>query len=288
MRLHEVVVEGLPPWLDAARLLGDGDWRFLPRADGTVQALARLPEAQAADVAARLRGVGLGGQPLVVRVVPGLPRNAVRAARTEDARRRRETTAGFLRRGTKLDEEGRVSLTPEVLADALARELADAGARTVLDVCAGAGGNALGFARAGLRVVAVERDAGRLALLEHNARVYGVEGRIERVLGEASAEVRARRADVLFVDPPWGEGYDRGRATLDALPPLAEVLDAARGRGVGEGGAYGRVLAKVPPSFEVPTVEGATARAVFGEARGDLRRVKWLLLELPADVPSRA
>jgi predicted RNA methylase len=276
VRVHEVVVEGLPQWLQAARLLGDGEWRFLPRADGTLQAIARLEQSQAADVAARLRGVGLGGQKLTVSVVPALPRDAVRAARTADARRRRETTPGFSRRGAKLDEEGRISLTPEVLAEALAEELAEAGVRTVLDACAGAGGNAIAFGRAGLRVVAVERDAGRLALLAHNASVYGVEGLLERVHGDAVAEVARRTADVLFVDPPWGTDYDRARVSLADVPPLAEVLDAARP------GAFGRVIAKLPPSFDVASVPGAVARAVFGEARGDARRVKFLLLETPS------
>lgn len=276
MRLHEVVVEGLPAWLDTARLLGDGDWRKTTRPDGTVQAIARLSEPLAADLAARLRGVGLGGEKLAVRVVPALSREAVREARTEDARRRRETTPGFSRRGTKLDDEGRVSLTPELLADALAAELAASGAHTVLDACAGAGGNAIAFARAGLAVVAVERDASRLALLAHNARVYGVEARITCVHGDAITAARERSADVLFVDPPWGTDYDRERMTLDALPPLAEVLEAVRARA-----AFGRVIAKVPPSFAVSSLPAAQVRAVFGEARGDFRRVKLLLVELP-------
>lgn len=246
-----------------------------------MQAVARLSSAQAAELAARLRGVGLGGETLRVVVVPALSREAVRAARTEDARRRRETTPGFSRRGTKLDAQGRISLTPEVLADALAAEVAAAGARTVLDVCAGAGGNAIAFARAGLSVTAVERDAGRLALLAHNARVYGVEAQLTCVLGDAIVAAGERRADVLFVDPPWGASYDRACVTLDALPPLADVLDAARSRGVGGGGAFGRVLLKLPPSFRVASLPGATVRAVFGEARGDVRRVKLLWLELP-------
>jgi len=280
VRVHEVVVEGLPVWLDAARLLGDGEWRFNARSDGTVQAIARLEQPAAADLDARLRGVGLGGHKLVVRVVPALPRDAVRAARTADARRRRDATPGFTRRGTQLDDEARISLTPEPLADALAAELVASGARSLLDLCAGAGGNAIAFARAGLRVVAVERDAARLALLAHNARVYGVDAQIERVCGDAIEAARERSADVLFIDPPWGADYDRARTSVDALPPLREVLEVVRARAIerGEGEAFGRVIAKVPPSFDVASVPGATARAVFGAASGDARRVKMLIV----------
>jgi predicted RNA methylase len=280
VRAHDVVVEGLPAWLDAARLLGAGDWRFQPRADGTVQALARLEEPVAADLDARLRGLGLGGNKLAVRVVPALPRVAVRAARTVDARRRREASPGFTRRGTQLDDEARISLTPEPLADALAAQLASLRVRSVLDLCAGAGGNAIAFARAGLHVVAVERDAARLAMLAHNARVCGVDAQIDRVCGDAIEAARTGDADVLFIDPPWGTDYDRARTNIDALPPLREVLEVARARGIGERGAFRRVIAKVPPSFDVVSVPGAAASAVFGASRGDAQRVKFVLLTL--------
>ena len=122
-------------------------------------------------MAARLRGVALGGRAIAVRVEPDLPRAVVRAARLRDARARRLTTPGFSRPGTQVDEEGRWSLTPEALALALGREAAGA---VVFDACCGCGGNAIGFARAGCRVVAVDTDAGRLALARHNAAIYGV------------------------------------------------------------------------------------------------------------------
>ncbi len=276
MRLHEVVVEGLPPWLDAARLLGEGAFRSSPQADGSLQATARLDTAAAADLGARLRGVGIGGWRLAVRVVPALPREAVRAARLAEARRRRDGTPGFLRSGTRLDAEGRVSLTPEAIADAFAAELVASGVRTVLDVCAGAGGDAIAFARRGLRVTAVERDAERLALLAHNARRYGVAGRIALVHGDAVDAATTHTADVVYVDPPWGSAYDRACVPLEALAPLPEVRVALA---LAASGAL--LIAKVPPSFDVRAVPGASARAVFGEAPGDWRRVKMLRVALP-------
>ena len=43
-----------------------------PQADGTLCAQAELPRADAADLAARLRGIGLDGEPLVCEVTPRL------------------------------------------------------------------------------------------------------------------------------------------------------------------------------------------------------------------------
>jgi hypothetical protein len=283
VRLHSIVVEGLAPWIDAARLLGEGAFHYLAQPDGSLRAEAQRDTAQAADLAARLRNVAIGGWPIGVQITPALPREAVRAARLEDARRRRDGTPGFLRRGTRNDVEGRMSLTPEPLADAFAAELVASGVRTVLDVCAGAGGDAIAFARRGLRVIAIERNAARLALLAHNARVYGVAARLTLVNGDAAEAVRRRPADVVYVDPPWGAAYDRRAVSLADVSPLAEVWDALRAASTTP-----RLVAKLPPSFDVRAIPGATATAVFGEAPGDWRRVKMLRVWLPVSGPSHA
>ncbi len=265
MSVH-VSVTGLLPWIDARRLLGPGDWTF----DGPT-ARADLAIHAAADLDARLHNVAIGGSPIRVECRPPLPRPAVRAARTTDARRRRDATPGFLRPGVRLDEEGRVSLTPEAIAAEIGRRYAG---RTVIDAGCGAGGNAIGFARAGCRVIAVERDAGRLADARHNARIYEVLDRIELVPGDA-VEVAARRASpeaVLYVDPPWGVDWARSGMGLEALP----LLEAFVQHGIFA--RYGTVLLKVPPSFRAGEIEGARPEAVYGLSAGDSRRVKFLLV----------
>lgn len=256
-----VVVRGVPAWVDAARLLGPGPWR----ADGGAWR-AELAPAAAADLGARLRGVVLGGSPLAVESRPPLGRPLVREARLQDARRRRHTSPGFRRPGARLDDEGRWSLTPEDLALALGRA---AGGVTVLDACCGCGGNAIGFARAGSRVVAVEPDAGRLALARHNAALYGVADRITFVRGRAEDHAAAAGADLWFVDPPWG-GPDAAATALSALEPAAALL----------AGPHPPVWLKVPPAFD-PAGLGEPA-AWFGEGEGDRRRVKFLLVAVPA------
>lgn len=257
-----VEVRGLPDWIDASRLLGPGGWAL----EGDVH-VGELDRREAADLLARLRGIGLGGRALEVSVHPPLKRPLIRAARAEDARRRRQTTPGFTRPGAQLDDEGRMSLTPEALALGLGERYAG---QRVVDATCGAGGNAIGFARAGCQVVAVDRDGARLRMARHNARLYGVEDRITFVHGRA--EDQAPDADLLFLDPPWGADWDRTRTTLDDLPALAGLLALAP--------RYPTTLVKLPPSFDPSTVPGAVPEAVFGEAPGDYRRVKFVLLRI--------
>ena len=267
-RTHRVRVQPLPVWLDAARLLGDWQFHIGPIEDGWVCAEGELSRADAADLQARLHNLGIGGRMIVTEVSPPLARAAVRRARGDEARRRRERSPGFLRAGVRLDDEARWSLTPEALALTLGRRAA--GAR-VIDAACGAGGNAIGFARAGCEVVAIERDPARLAMARHNASVYGVAERIAFHVGDACQLVATLQADLLFVDPPWGLDYDKARVVRRDLP-LLDALLAQRAR-------FSRLWAKVPPSFDPSSIAGARAQAWFGSAAGDARRVKFLLLD---------
>lgn len=78
--------------------------------------------------------------------------------------------------GVRLDPEGWYSVTPEAIAVHHAKRCAG---RVVIDAFAGVGGNAIQMATTADWVVAVDMDPGRLALAEHNARVYGVRDKIE-------------------------------------------------------------------------------------------------------------
>jgi trimethylguanosine synthase len=67
--------------------------------------------------------------------------------------------------------------------------------------------------------VAIEIVPERIALAKHNARIYGVEDRIEFVLGDAMsvlAGMRPGSADVVFLSPPWG-GMDYTREGFDVV-----------------------------------------------------------------------
>ncbi|WP_293171294.1 class I SAM-dependent methyltransferase [Oceanithermus sp.] len=91
----------------------------------------------------------------------------------------------------------------------------------VADLGAGLGGDALALAHAGKRVLAVERDPVRAALLEHNAAALGLAERIEVV--RADWRALELEAEAAFADPARRSG---GRRTvrLDAMePPLADL-----------------------------------------------------------------
>jgi predicted RNA methylase len=259
--------------VDRERLLGPDVITSEPCAGGLRCELS-LPARDAADVAARLRGLGLAGTPLEVSCDPPLGRALVREARLRDARARRETTPGFTRREARASGEGRFSLTPEVLALRLG-ELAQK--RSVVDACCGSGGNSIGFARAGCAVTAIELDAGRLAEARHNAGIYRVTPRF--LAGDALALVPTLSADILFVDPPWGEHYDKKHSTLRDFPLLQSLLQRALAN-------YGELWLKLPASFAVHELADAQPTAWFGEAEGDRHRIKFLLLRLSA--PGRA
>lgn len=267
-RVHHTFVTGLLPWIEPRRLLGPGAWTVEGRS-----AHAELVTHAAADLAARLHNVVIGGSPVALECSPPLPRDAVRAARTTDARRRREGSVGFSRPGVRLDPEGKVSLTPEDMALQLGNRL---DGRTVIDAGCGAGGNTIGFARAGCRVIAIECDSARLADARHNARIYGVEARVEFVLGDALA-LLPKRADpeaVLFLDPPWGVEWAREGMGRDAFPLLDRVLSA------GLAPLFNMTLCKLPPSFRVAELAGSRPEAVVGVGKGDDRRVKFLLVRV--------
>ena len=268
-RLFHVQVRPLPLWLDWQRLLGPGPWTASDLSGCHLMAEANLERAAAADLSARLRGVGIGGSLLSVEIQPPLHRKDLRHASTEEAKRYREGSPGFSRKSVRLDTEGRFSLTPEALACELGER---ARGLRIIDACAGAGGNAIGFARAGCPVVAIEIDPSRLAMARHNAQIYGVADRIEFVCGDAREIVPKRKADLLFIDPPWGERYNKERVTLDDLPPCRQIMKLAP--------HIPKIWLKVPPSFDPSTVDGCQAEAFFGVARGDERRVKFLLLEM--------
>ncbi|MBG7607045.1 MAG: hypothetical protein IZT59_03310, partial [Verrucomicrobia bacterium] len=60
-RPFQVRVWPLQKWLDWRQLLGPGEWATAELAGGYLKAEASLERAAAADLAARLRGVGIGG-----------------------------------------------------------------------------------------------------------------------------------------------------------------------------------------------------------------------------------
>jgi trimethylguanosine synthase len=125
----------------------------------------------------------------------------------------------------------------------------------VLDAFCGAGGNAIGFARAGKRVIAVEMDSQRLDMARTNARAFGVEERIQFVLGDAVKVLTnpSYQFDCVFFDPPWGgPDYPKEANSFSWCHFADGNLDGARM--VNDAAASGccrRMISRVPRSFDL-------------------------------------
>ncbi|KAG8442044.1 hypothetical protein GDO86_011003 [Hymenochirus boettgeri] len=127
--------------------------------------------------------------------------------------------------GIKLDEEGWFSVTPEKIAEHIAsrvRQSCDCG--VVVDGFCGVGGNAIQFAKAGNKVIAIDIDPVKLDYARNNADVYGVMDRIEFILGDFMLLAPDLKADAIFLSPPWGgpeylnaESFDIRTMLLDGF-----------------------------------------------------------------------
>ncbi|XP_073269776.1 uncharacterized protein [Primulina huaijiensis] len=121
--------------------------------------------------------------------------------------------------GIKMDEEGWFSVTPEEIAAWHAQRCAGAG--VVIDAFAGVGGNAIQFARLCHHVVAIEIDPNKVALALYNAKIYGVEDRIDFIVADFFQLAPFLKGDVVFLSPPWGGPSYKAKEnfTLDLLKP---------------------------------------------------------------------
>lgn len=100
-----------------------------------------------------------------------------------------------------MDQEGWYSVTPEKIAAHIAERCAS---DVIIDAFCGVGGNTIQFAMTCHRVIAIDIDPVRLNCARHNARIYGVEDRIEFICGDYMALLPRLKADVVFLSPPWG------------------------------------------------------------------------------------
>lgn len=103
--------------------------------------------------------------------------------------------------GIKMDKEGWFSVTPERIAEHIAERCR---CDLVIDAFCGVGGNAIQFAFTCERVIAIDIDPVKIALARHNASVYGVQDRIEFIIGDYMQLIPHLKADVVFLSPPWG------------------------------------------------------------------------------------
>ncbi|MGW2729529.1 class I SAM-dependent methyltransferase [Streptomyces sp. NPDC001494] len=100
------------------------------------------------------------------------------------------------------------------------------GVTSVADLCCGIGGDAIALARAGIRVLAVDRDPLTAAAARANAEALGLAGLIE--VREADVtDVDTGGHDAVFVDPARRGGRGRVFDPEAYSPPLSWAVGAA-------------------------------------------------------------
>jgi trimethylguanosine synthase len=159
-----------------------------------------------------------------------------------------------------VDATGLYTMLPEAYALDMASRVS--GSRS-LDVCSGIGAMAVAMARNGQQVTAIEIDADRVAMAQHNAGIYGVAERIDfrnaDITSTATLQSLPEDIDTLSLDPPWGDGpggYQRRQLTyLEDLQLAGMDL-----RLLAENIACREVMMRLPPNFDI---------GIFRQARGE-------------------
>lgn len=75
-------------------------------------------------------------------------------------------------------------------------------------------------------VIAIDIDPIKIELARNNARVYGVEDRIEFIIGDFLQLASKLIADVVFLSPPWGGPEYIKSETFDLnniMPPIGGI-----------------------------------------------------------------
>ena len=122
--------------------------------------------------------------------------------------------------------------TRRSVAEWRAQRFAALGVRRLADLCCGIGGDAIALARAGIAVLAVDRDPAACAAAGANAAALGVAGLVEVRCADV-ADVDVTGYDAVFTDP--GRRTSKGRVFDPEAysPPLSWAVEAGRRTPVG-------------------------------------------------------
>jgi hypothetical protein len=157
------------------------------------------------------------------------PADLVSAALGQERLRQRAAAAKFAPEDAErmfFTPNGFEQSTRTSVATYRADRLLDLGVTSVADLCCGIGGDAIALARAGVRVLAVDRDPLTVAVARANAEALGLAELIE--VREADVtEVDTSAYDAVFVDPARRGGRGRIFDPEAYSPPLSWAVGAA-------------------------------------------------------------
>ena len=117
------------------------------------------------------------------------------------------------------------SITPEKISISIAQKIQrniPGKSCTILDGFCGVGGNTIQLAKLFSKVFAIDINAKRIEAAKHNAKLYGVEDKIEFIIGDFFQVAPRIKADVVFLAPPWGgPGYKKSQYfDLETMIPM--------------------------------------------------------------------
>lgn len=93
----------------------------------------------------------------------------------------------------------------------------------VIDLTCGLGANAIFLAQQVKKVIAVDLEAEKINCARENAAVYGVNEKMEFMVGDAFLNIKP--ADAFFLDPDRNlGGFTKTRSFLNSSPSLLEIL----------------------------------------------------------------
>jgi SAM-dependent methyltransferase len=132
------------------------------------------------------------------------------------------------------EDAGRMFFTPHGVEQSTrasvaayrAARMMELGVTSVADLCCGIGGDAIALARAGIRVLAVDRDPVTVAVARANADALGLADLIE-VRESDVTDVDTTSYDAVFVDPARRGGRGRIFDPEAYSPPLSWAVQAA-------------------------------------------------------------
>ncbi len=182
-----------------------------------VDALTRLLTPAGQDAIAAAQGLVGGADPLAAATAlraTGIPPDLAAAALTQ-ATLRANAVAKFGPEASRLyfTRTGLEQATRSVVATRRAARLAASGVRRVADLGCGIGADTLAFARAGLRVFAMEADPVTARIAEANVDACGLADSVEVRCADATT-VSLSDVDAVFCDPARRDTA-RGRRLFD-------------------------------------------------------------------------
>lgn len=140
-----------------------------------------------------------------------------------------------IRENIKYDEESLYSVTDQITANKITRDLIKYVPKTsaaILDATACIGGNTISFAETFEHVYACEMNQGRAAFLCENLRLLGI-ANYSLYVGDCMDFIKSTKRvfDLIFLDPPWGGRsykteksihlYLSGRNLTEVIPEIA-------------------------------------------------------------------